>query len=135
MNRQLQVTWILGKFLKLTSEAAPSQHDQHDSRTAWAFLFFAREGLNCLIVLFICARESWTVHPLHKQKNTGPVSLTNHICLTVFCAVQSFFIYMLSSHVLHFLTHCIGNYCKLVFQFSFQYLHKTQLKLISISSE
>lgn len=39
MNRQLQVTWILGKFLKLPSEAAPSQHDQQDSRAAWAFWF------------------------------------------------------------------------------------------------
>lgn len=102
LTRQLQVIYIVGKFLKLSSEAAPSQYDQRDSTTAWAFLDVAREGLSCLIVLFICARESWTVHPLHKQKKTGPFSLTDHICLTVSCAFQSFLIYTLSSHILRF---------------------------------
>lgn len=92
--------------------AAPFKHAQCDCSTAWTLLFIAREGLSHLIVLFICARDSWTVRQLYKWKKMGPVSLTHLICLNIenpdsFPCLSVIFNlnrnkFLISSKILHF---------------------------------
>lgn len=49
--------------------AAPSQYDQYDSRTAWAFLFVAREGLSCLVVCSsVLERAGLSTHCTNRRK-------------------------------------------------------------------